>query len=555
MKKNHEKNPKEILKKPLSDITFIIFDLEATGGNPLKSGLTEIYAQEFTPGRASNKTFYSLINPKRRIPPIVRKITQITNEMVKDAPEAESIMPDFFKFIEGKVLVSHNTPCDLKFIEHYSKKLRNKSLNNFFLCTHLLSEKLIPESESNSLKGLSKHIGIPETPNHRATEDTLCTLELFRHLLKKIEKKKINTLLEAIRFQGDLGSAIRIGWNIPAEETQKIPRSLGVLEFKKENKELLFSIASKNCKQTFKQLADLSSLPKGLARSLTQANKLIYKKQKNLLEGKLEAASCPFPKRSLFGFKGLEPSQILGLSISKKKNHLYEVGISHLKEKNLYFYGPLLDFRRSKALLDSLSNALFPEKKIKEGFQITQEELDLLLLVLNKHKLLYSFHSLKKNIRTLNVAGYFKMMKDFSFLEKELKPFRNLRDLRKESGLLFVKNSGVKENPSVYSIHHGLIRETLTIRTPYDTWLSTREGSNFVKAFLSKSSEKSLENKALTQKEATIANIVLWFIHTQTSRREKSDSCYLQKKDLVKYSLIKEKRAKKCKDTQKSSKL
>src|SRR5438552_3649727 len=69
------------LKASLDQAEYIVFDLETTGGNPEKNGITEIYAIRFKDGIAHD-TFGTLVNPQIPIPPIVRRMTGINNKMV-----------------------------------------------------------------------------------------------------------------------------------------------------------------------------------------------------------------------------------------------------------------------------------------------------------------------------------------------------------------------------------------------------------------------------------------------------------------------------------------
>ena len=110
--------------------------------------------------------------------------------MVKDAPLISEIMPKLIEFIGDSVLVSHNTIGDLKFLRYFAFKNENYNLNNFFLCTHLLSEKLIADAKDKSLKGLSQHLGFPLDSSHRAEVDTDMTLGLFEELLVRLKDRK-----------------------------------------------------------------------------------------------------------------------------------------------------------------------------------------------------------------------------------------------------------------------------------------------------------------------------------------------------------------------------
>ena len=96
------------LKSLLTDIPVIVFDIETTGGNPERNGITEISALKIRNGQVLDK-YYSLVNPLIPVPGIVRRMTGITNKMLKDQPLIEEVMPSFIEFIGSDVLVSHNT--------------------------------------------------------------------------------------------------------------------------------------------------------------------------------------------------------------------------------------------------------------------------------------------------------------------------------------------------------------------------------------------------------------------------------------------------------------
>jgi DNA polymerase-3 subunit epsilon len=50
-----------------------------------------------------------------RLPP---QITGISNEMVRDAPSIEAVLPEFLDFIDGADLVTDELGFDLSFVRH-----------------------------------------------------------------------------------------------------------------------------------------------------------------------------------------------------------------------------------------------------------------------------------------------------------------------------------------------------------------------------------------------------------------------------------------------------
>ena len=61
--------------------------------------------------------FSTFVNPKRPIPFEITQLTSITDEMVLDAPDIETVLPEFLEFVGDGVLVAHNAGFDVGFIE------------------------------------------------------------------------------------------------------------------------------------------------------------------------------------------------------------------------------------------------------------------------------------------------------------------------------------------------------------------------------------------------------------------------------------------------------
>ncbi|MBU1090419.1 MAG: 3'-5' exonuclease [Candidatus Omnitrophica bacterium] len=92
------------MSKNLNEIEFTIFDTETTGLDP-KTGdrIVEIAAIKFR-GDQRIATLQSLINPQRDISEAAFQVNKITQEMLKEAPTADKIIPKFLDFIKGSCL-------------------------------------------------------------------------------------------------------------------------------------------------------------------------------------------------------------------------------------------------------------------------------------------------------------------------------------------------------------------------------------------------------------------------------------------------------------------
>src|SRR3954447_23756006 len=91
------------LGTPLRTTTFVVFDLETTGGSAEQDAITEIGAVKVRGGEVIGE-FATLVDPGRGIPPEIVAITGITNAMVYQAPRMDTVLPAFLEFAAGAVL-------------------------------------------------------------------------------------------------------------------------------------------------------------------------------------------------------------------------------------------------------------------------------------------------------------------------------------------------------------------------------------------------------------------------------------------------------------------
>ncbi|HEY3535459.1 MAG TPA: exonuclease domain-containing protein, partial [Pedococcus sp.] len=100
----------------LAEVSFVVVDLETTGGSPQDSAITEIGAVKVRGGELLGE-FQTLVNPHLPIPPFIQALTGITTAMVAEAPRIESALPAFLEFAQGSVLVAPNAGFDVGFLK------------------------------------------------------------------------------------------------------------------------------------------------------------------------------------------------------------------------------------------------------------------------------------------------------------------------------------------------------------------------------------------------------------------------------------------------------
>ena len=103
------------LGTPLCDVTFVVVDLETTGGKPVDAGITEIGAVKVRGGEVIGE-YQTFANPGVPIPPFIAALTGITDRMLAGAPSVTAAVAGFWEFARGAVLVAHNAPYDMSFL-------------------------------------------------------------------------------------------------------------------------------------------------------------------------------------------------------------------------------------------------------------------------------------------------------------------------------------------------------------------------------------------------------------------------------------------------------
>ena len=177
------------------DDTYVVFDIETTGLSKEKEMITEIGAVKVADGKIIER-FSTFVNPQRPISAEITKLTGITDDMVKDAPTIENVLPEFLKFCEDTVLVAHNASFDTGFIRIAAERAGLGELHHTIVDTLELARALLPELNKHKLDIVCEHLGVTLNGHHRAVNDAEATAEVFIKFLDMLAEKKIFTLDE-----------------------------------------------------------------------------------------------------------------------------------------------------------------------------------------------------------------------------------------------------------------------------------------------------------------------------------------------------------------------
>ena len=174
------------------DTTYCVLDLETTGFSFRTEKITEVGIMKVKNGEVIDE-FSCFVNPEKPIPQRVVEVTNITDDMVKDAETIDKVMPKVLEFVGDSVLVAHNADFDIGFLKYNANQL-GLSLDNTYLDTLRLAKDLFPDFKKYKLGKIAEYLGIKVEVAHRALDDVDTTVKVLNVMLKMLKEKGVETL-------------------------------------------------------------------------------------------------------------------------------------------------------------------------------------------------------------------------------------------------------------------------------------------------------------------------------------------------------------------------
>jgi DNA polymerase-3 subunit epsilon len=198
------------LGTPLREVTFVVVDLETTGGSPATAEITEVGAVRVRGGVVEG-SFSTLVNPQAAIPPFIAVLTGITDAMVAGAPSVDEVLPAFLEFARGAVLVAHNAPFDLGFLRAACARTGRSWPGFDSLDTARLARRVLTRDEAPDcrLATLARLFRTQVAPCHRALADARATVGVLHGLLERVGSLGVHSLEELRTFSAQVSPAQR----------------------------------------------------------------------------------------------------------------------------------------------------------------------------------------------------------------------------------------------------------------------------------------------------------------------------------------------------------
>ena len=228
------------LGTPLHEVTFVVVDLETTGGSPHGCEITEIGAVKVRGGEVLGE-FQTLVDPGVPIPPFISVLTGITDAMVAGAPRLGAALPAFLEFAGAA------TPCWWRTTRRSTSASSRPPApltghawpGHQVLDTARLARQVVTRDEAPNCKlaSLARLFRAGTTPDHRALADARATVDVLHGLLERLGNLGVRSLDELATFSSRVSpAAARASGTWP----RALPHAPGVYLFGDERGEVLY---------------------------------------------------------------------------------------------------------------------------------------------------------------------------------------------------------------------------------------------------------------------------------------------------------------------------
>jgi DNA polymerase-3 subunit epsilon len=341
------------LGEPLRETTFVVVDLETTGGAAATDGITEIGAVKVRGGEILGE-FQTLVNPGVGINPFISVLTGITDAMVVDAPSIATALPAFLEFARGSVLVAHNAPFDVGFLKAACDGQLIPWPGFAVVDTAVLARRVLTRDEVRNCKlgTLAQFFRASTTPNHRALQDARATVDVLHGLIARLGNVGVQSLPELRAFTSQVSEAQRRKRHL----ADGLPNGPGVYIFRDGTGRPLYVGTSRNLRSRVRQYFVASETRSRMGEMVGLAERVdpiecAHALEAQVRELRLIAAYKPrYNRRSKF------PEKAVWLKLTVEP--FPRLSIVREVRPDMVYLGPLRTQRQAEAVRDAIHDAV-----------------------------------------------------------------------------------------------------------------------------------------------------------------------------------------------------
>lgn len=188
------------MDKSLSQVRILAFDLEMTGLSPWEDAIVEIAGVPMIGGTPDGDYFYTPVQPGIFVGRDSKKIHGLSGDKLWNAPPIESVLPQFFNMMKGRILLGQNPSLDLAFLWASAKSVGDMPPFDWALDISRLFAIAYPDHKVFKLDCMAKRVGVSILrEHHNAIEDALLVAKIFSRIMPKLALAGIQTESELVK--------------------------------------------------------------------------------------------------------------------------------------------------------------------------------------------------------------------------------------------------------------------------------------------------------------------------------------------------------------------
>jgi DNA polymerase-3 subunit epsilon len=341
------------LGTPLREVTFVVVDLETTGGSHLENAITEIGAVKVRGGEVLGE-FQTLVNPGAAIPAFISVLTGITDGMVASAPRIQSALPAFLEFAQGAVLVAHNAPFDVGFLKAAAERCGEPWPGFGVLDTARLARRVLQRDEAPDCKlsTLARLFRATTTPNHRALSDARATVDVLHGLVERVGTEGVQSLEELTTYSSRVPPAVRRKRHL----AESLPRSAGVYLFEDAHGRVLYVGKSRDLRARVRSYFTASESRRRMAEMVKIAERVRHVPCPTAVEAEVRELRLIAQHKPRYNRRSRFPERALWLKLTVEAFPRLSV-VREVRDDAASYLGPFGSRRVAEAAMTALHEA------------------------------------------------------------------------------------------------------------------------------------------------------------------------------------------------------
>ncbi len=342
------------LGTPLSEVTFVVVDLETTGGKPVDAGITEIGAVKVRGGEVIGE-FQTLVDPGTSIPPFIAALTGITDRMLIGAPSVAAATASFWEFAAGAVLVAHNAPYDMSFLRGAGDKADLPWPGPRVVDTARIARRAIARDEVRNckLETLSRFFHSPTPPCHRALDDARATVTVLHGLMERMGPLGVHCLEDLLAFGGRTTQQQREKRHLGSD----LPEAPGVYIFRDAQGHALYVGTSRNIRSRVRNYFTASEQRRRMSEMVGLAQRVDPIVCATDLEARVRELRLIADHRPPYNRRSRNPERQVWVALTREP-HPRLVTVSAVRESHLAAIGPFGSRGSATLAAEALQEAL-----------------------------------------------------------------------------------------------------------------------------------------------------------------------------------------------------